>query len=399
MKSSKTYMDIESKYGAHNYHPIPVVIAKAKGPWVWDVEGKKYLDCLSAYSAVNQGHLHPKIVEALKQQLERVALTSRAFHNDRMGLYLKHLLEICGEGFDMALPMNTGAEAVETAIKMVRRWGYEIKGVPENKAEIIVCENNFHGRTTTIIGFSTDPDANSHFGPFTPGFKIIPFDDPEALEAAITPNTVAFLVEPIQGEAGVVVPSEGYLRKVRDICTRNNILLIFDEIQTGFCRTGKMFCHQHENAIPDVMTLGKALGGGLLPVSAVVSRKEIMKVFTPGSHGSTFGGFPLACAVADAALDVLVEEKLDERAAELGEHFVSELKKIKHPRIKEVRGKGLLIAVELNEKARPYTQKLIEKGILAKETHEYAIRFAPPLVIEKDELDWAIDNIKEVLGS
>ncbi|MHA1332003.1 MAG: ornithine--oxo-acid transaminase, partial [Candidatus Hodarchaeales archaeon] len=296
-------------------------------------------------------------------------------------------------------PMNTGAEAVETAIKMLRRWGYEIKGVPENKAEIIVCENNFHGRTTTIIGFSTDPDANTHFGPFTPGFKIIPFDDPEALEAAITPNTVAFLVEPIQGEAGVVVPSEGYLRKVRDICTRNNILLIFDEIQTGFCRTGKMFCHQHENAIPDVMTLGKALGGGLLPVSAVVSRKEIMKVFTPGSHGSTFGGFPLACAVADAALDVLVEEKLDERAAELGEHFVSELKKIKHPRIKEVRGKGLLIAVELNEKARPYTQKLIEKGILAKETHEYAIRFAPPLVIEKDELDWAIDNIKEVLGS
>ncbi|MHA1971803.1 MAG: ornithine--oxo-acid transaminase [Candidatus Hodarchaeales archaeon] len=399
MKSSKTYIDIESEYGAHNYHPIPVVIAKAKGPWVWDVEGKKYLDCLSAYSAVNQGHLHPKIVEALKQQLERVALTSRAFHNDRMGLYLKHLLEICGEGFDMALPMNTGAEAVETAIKMVRRWGYEVKGVPENKAEIIVCENNFHGRTTTIIGFSTDPDAYTHFGPFTPGFKIIPYNDIKALEETITPNTVAFLVEPIQGEAGVVVPSEGYLQKVRDICTKNNVLLIFDEIQTGFCRTGRMFCHQHENAIPDVMTLGKALGGGLLPVSAVVSRKEIMRVFTPGSHGSTFGGFPLACAVADAALDVLVEEKLDKRAAELGEHFISELKKINHPRIKEVRGKGLLIAVELNEKARPFTQKLIDKGILAKETHEYAIRFAPPLVIKKDELDWAIDKIKEVLSS
>ncbi len=391
-------MAIEEEYGAHNYHPIPVVIAKAKGPWVWDVEGKKYLDCLSAYSAVNQGHLHPKIVQALKDQLENVALTSRAFYNDRMGPYLKHLLEICGKGFDMALPMNTGAEAVETAIKMVRRWGYEIKGVPEGKSEIIVCANNFHGRTTTIVGFSTDPDANTNFGPFTPGFKIIPFNDIKALETAITNNTVAFLCEPIQGEAGVIVPSNGYLKQIREICTRNNVLFVLDEIQTGFCRTGKMFCFQHEGITPDVLTLGKALGGGLLPVSAVVSRKEIMKVFIPGSHGSTFGGFPLACVVGEAALNVLVEEKLDVRAAELGEMFITELKKINHPRIKEVRGKGLLVAVELSEKARPFTEQLIQNGILAKETHDYVIRFAPPLVISKEDLNWALDIIKSILG-
>ena len=399
MMDSKEFMELESIHGAHNYHPIPVVIAKAEGPWVWDVEGKKYLDCLSAYSAVNQGHLHPKIVKALKDQLDRVALTSRAFHNDRMALYLKHLLEICGKEFTMALPMNTGAEAVETAIKMVRRWGYEVKGVEKNKAEIIVCEENFHGRTTTIVGFSTDPDANTNFGPYTPGFKIIPYNNLEALENTITPNTVAFLVEPIQGEAGVIIPSDGYLKKVREICTKNNVLLIFDEIQTGFGRTGKMFCHQHEGAIPDVMTLGKALGGGLLPVSAVVSRKEIMGVFTPGSHGSTFGGFPLACAVGDAALDVLVEEKLCENAAKLGEFFIKELKTIDHSRIKEIRGKGLFVAIELHEKARPFTQQLIEEGILAKETHDYAIRFAPPLVISKENLEWAINKIKKVIGS
>jgi ornithine--oxo-acid transaminase len=399
LTSSKEYMEIESKYGAHNYHPIPVVIAKAKGPWVWDVEGKKYLDCLSAYSAVNQGHLHPKIIQALKDQLDRVALTSRAFYNDRMGLYLKHLLEVCGEGFDMALPMNTGAEAVETAVKMARRWGYEVKGVEKDKAEIIVCKDNFHGRTTTIVGFSTDPDANTNFGPFTPGFKIISFNDIEALEKTFTSNTVAFLVDPIQGEAGVKMPDKGYLKKVREICTENNVLLILDEIQTGFCRTGKMFCHQYEGIIPDVMTLGKALGGGLIPVSAVVSRKEIMSVFTPGSHGSTFGGFPLACAAADAALEVLVEEKLDERATELGAFFIDELKKIDHPRIKEVRGKGLLTAVELHEKARPYTEKLIDEGILAKDTHDYSIRFAPPLVITKEELEWALEKIKKILTS
>ncbi|MCK4849317.1 MAG: ornithine--oxo-acid transaminase, partial [Candidatus Heimdallarchaeota archaeon] len=329
----------------------------------------------------------------------RVALTSRAFHNDRMGLFLKHLLEICGDGFDMALPMNTGAEAVETAIKMTRRWGYEIKGVEKDNAEIIVCENNFHGRTTTIVGFSTDPDANTNFGPYTPGFKIIPYNDPKALKEAITPNTVGFLVEPIQGEAGVIVPSNDYLKQVRNICTDNNILLILDEIQTGFCRTGKMFCHQHEGIVPDVMTLGKALGGGVLPVSAVVSRQEIMGVFTPGSHGSTFGGFPLACAVGDAALSVLVDEKLDERSAELGAYFISKLKEITHKRIKEIRGKGLFVAIELHEKARSFTQKLIENGILAKETHDFAIRFAPPLVITKSELDWAIDIIKDILES
>lgn len=397
MTSSKEFMDIDRMYGAHNYHPITVVVAKAKGVWVYDPEGKKYLDCLSAYSAVNQGHLHPKIVKALENQLHRVALTSRAFHNDRMGLFLKHLLDICGKGFDMALPMNTGAEAVETAIKMVRRWGYVVKGVEKDKAEIIVCANNFHGRTTTIVGFSTDPDATTNFGPFTPGFKVIPYDDPEALEGAINSNTVAFLVEPIQGEAGVKIPSEGYLKKVREICTTHNVLLVLDEIQTGFCRTGRMFCHQYEGMIPDVMTLGKALGGGLLPVSAVVSRKEIMKVFTPGSHGSTFGGFPLACAVGDAALDVLVEEKLDERSAELGTYFLEELQKINHPRIKEVRGKGLFIAIELHEKARPFTESLIEEGILAKETHDFAIRFAPPLVITKEQIDWALAIIKKVL--
>jgi len=399
MVSSKEYIEYDSKYGAHNYHPIPVVITKAKGVWVYDPEGRKYLDCLSAYSAVNQGHLHPKIVAALEKQLTRVALTSRAFHNDRMGLFLKHLLDICGDGFDMALPMNTGAEAVETALKMARRWGYLIKGVEKNKAEIIVCENNFHGRTTTIVGFSTDPDANTNFGPFTPGFKIIPYNDPEKLEEAITPNTVGFLVEPIQGEAGVIVPSEGYLKQVRKICTDNNILLILDEIQTGFCRTGEMFCHQHEGIIPDVMTLGKALGGGVLPVSAVVSRREIMSVFTPGSHGSTFGGFPLACAVGDAALSVLVDEKLDERAKKLGNYFISKLKEISHERIKDIRGKGLFVAIELHEKARPFTQKIIDNGILAKETHDFAIRFAPPLVITKDELDWAINIIKNVLES
>jgi len=397
--NSRDFINIDEQFGAHNYHPIAVVIAKAKGPWVWDVEGKKYLDCLSAYSAVNQGHLHPKIVKALTDQLSRVALTSRAFHNDRMGLYLKRLLAVCGEGFDMALPMNTGAEAVETAIKMARRWGYEIKGVEKDKAEIIVCNDNFHGRTTTIVGFSTDPDAFTNYGPYTPGFKLIPFNDIPALEQAITKNTVAFLVEPIQGEAGVIVPSSGYLKKIREICTQNNILLILDEIQTGFCRTGKMFCHQHEGIVPDVMTLGKALGGGLLPVSAVVSRKEIMKVFTPGSHGSTFGGFPLACAVGEAALEVLIEEKLADRALQLGEFFISELKKIKHPRIKEIRGKGLLVAVELHEKSRPFTEQLIKRGILAKETHDYTIRFAPPLVVQKEDLAWALEHIKEVLGS
>lgn len=397
MPSSKEFMDIESKYGAHNYHPIAVVIQQSRGVWVYDPEGNKYLDCLSSYSAVNQGHLHPRIVEAVKKQLSQVALTSRAFYNDRLGPFLKHLLDVCGESFDMALPMNTGAEAVETAIKMARRWGYEVKGVEKDKAEIIVCENNFHGRTTTIVGFSTDPAAYANYGPFTPGFKIIPYDDPQALEEAISPNTVAFLVEPIQGEAGVLIPSDGYLKKIREICTKHNILLILDEIQTGFGRTGKMFCHQHEGIVPDAMLLGKALGGGLVPVSAVVSREDIMKVFTPGSHGSTFGGFPLACAAGDAALDVLVDERLAERSRELGAYFMEKLQEIDSPWIKEIRGKGLFIAIELSVKARPLTEKLKAKGILAKETHDYIIRFAPPLIIERDEIDWAVPIIKEVL--
>ena len=397
MTSSKELIEVESNYGAHNYHPIEVVISKARGVWVYDPEGKKYLDCLSSYSAINHGHLHPRIVQAIKEQMERVALTSRAFFNDRLGPFLKHLLDICGEGFDMVLPMNTGAEAVETAIKMARRWGYEIKGVEKDKAEIIVCENNFHGRTTTIVGFSTDPVASTNYGPFTPGFKIIPYDDSKALEEAISTNTVAFLVEPIQGEAGVLIPSEGYLRNIRDICSKHNILLILDEIQTGFCRTGKMFCHQHEGIIPDIMLLGKALGGGLIPVSAVVSRKEIMEVFTPGSHGSTFGGFPLECAAGDAALDVLVEEKLAKRSAELGLYFMERLKEIHSTRIKEIRGKGLFIAIELHEMARPIAEHLMNRGILAKETHENTIRFAPPLVITREEIDWAVGIIKEVI--
>ncbi len=397
MPTSKEYMDIEHEYGAHNYHPIPVVISKAEGVWVYDPEGKKYLDCLSSYSAINQGHLHPKILQEVHNQMEKLTLTSRAFYNDRLGPFLKHLLNICGKPFDMALPMNTGAEAVETGIKMARKWGYEIKGVEKDKAEIIVCENNFHGRTTSIVGFSTDPTAFEGFGPFTPGFKVIPYNDVSALEKAISPNTVAFLVEPIQGEAGVIIPSEGYLKKIREVCTQKNVLLILDEIQTGFGRTGKMFCHQHEEITPDALLLGKALGGGVIPVSAVVSRKDIMKVFTPGSHGSTFGGYPIACAAGDAALDVIVEENLPEKSAELGTYFINKLKSIKSPRIKEIRGKGLFIAVELHELARPITEYLKENGLLAKETHEYTIRFAPPLVITKEEIDWALTIIESAL--
>lgn len=398
--SSKEYLELEEKWGAHNYHPIPVVISKAKGCWVWDPEGKKYLDCLAAYSAVNQGHLHPKIIEAAKNQMDKVTLTSRAFCNDRLGLFLQHLCKVAN--MEAALPMNTGAEAVETGLKLARRWGYEIKGVKENQAEIIVAKDNFHGRTTTIVGFSTDPDANTNFGPYTPGFKHIEFNNTEELEKIITPNTVAFLVEPIQGEAGVIIPSEGYLKKVREICDKNNILLILDEIQSGFGRTGKMFAFEHENTKPDILLVGKALGGGVMPVSAALSSWDIMKVFTPGSHGSTFGGNPLACAIAEASLDVLVDEKLAERSAELGEYFIKQLKDITTDKFKEVRGLGLWIAIELDQekggKARQYTEKLKELGILAKETHTYTIRFAPPLVITKDEIDWAIKKIKQVFN-
>ncbi|MFW9993579.1 MAG: ornithine--oxo-acid transaminase [Candidatus Odinarchaeota archaeon] len=398
MPASKKLMEIENKYGAHNYHPIPVVISKAEGVWVWDPEGKKYLDCLSAYSAVNHGHRHPRIIEALKKQADILTLTSRAFYNDRLGPYLKKLCELTG--FEVALPMNTGAEAVETGLKIARKWGYEVKGIPAGKAEIITCENNFHGRTITIVGFSTDPTANTNFGPYPPGFKTIPFNDPEALDKAITPNTAAFLVEPVQGEAGVLIPDDGYLKKCREICDKHGILLILDEIQTGFGRTGKMFCHQYEGIIPDMMLLGKALGGGMLPVSAVVSRKDIMNVITPGTHGSTFGGNPLACAVGEVALDVLIEERLPDRAAELGKYFLEKLRAIDSDRIKEIRGKGLFIAVEIKPEAgvaRPLTEKMKELGILAKETHEQTIRFAPPLVITKEEIDWAVEIIEKVL--
>jgi ornithine--oxo-acid transaminase len=399
VRKSEAYMEIESMYGAHNYHPVPVVISRAEGVWVWDREGRKYIDMLSSYSALNQGHRHPGIIKAATEQMSKLTLTSRAFYNDRLGPFLKKLTELAG--MEMALPMNTGAEAVETGIKLARRWAYRVKKIPENKAEIITCANNFHGRTTTIIGFSTDEDSRDGFGPFTPGFITIPYDDPEALEAAITRNTAAFLVEPIQGEAGVKVPSEGYLKEVREICTKNNVLLMLDEIQTGFCRTGRMFCFMHEGIKPDILLVGKALGGGLMPVSAVLSSREIMSAFTPGSHGSTFGGNPLACAVGTAALDVLIDEKLDQRATELGAYFMKRLKDLNSPLFKEIRGKGLLIAVELKPEAGParkYTEALMRHGLLAKETHESTIRFAPPLVIKKEEIDEAMGAIKKVLG-
>ncbi len=398
MASSKEMIRLCEQYGAHNYHPLPVVISRAKGIWVWDVDGKKYLDMLSAYSAVNQGHRHPAVIKALTRQLGRVTLTSRAFHNDKLGPFLKQLCQYAG--FEVALPMNTGAEAVETAIKLARKWGYEKKGVAKDKAEIIVCAENFHGRTSTIVSFSTDPDAYGGYGPAMPGFKIIPYNDPTSLEKAITPNTVGFLVEPIQGEAGVIVPDRGYLKKVKEICERNNVLFIADEVQTGFCRTGKPFCWQHENAAPDVMIVGKALGGGMYPVSAVFARWKVMDVIKPGQHGSTFGGNPLACAVGMAALDVLKKEKLDVRAAKLGDYFRKQLRLIPTDKIKEVRGMGLLTGMELHVsagKARPYCLKMKELGMLAKDTHEQTIRFAPPLVITHKEVDWAVKVIARAL--
>ena len=395
MFSSKEIIEITEEYGAHNYHPLDVVISKAEGVWVWDVEGKKYMDMLSAYSALNQGHCHPKIVGALKEQAEKLSLTSRAFHNDKLGFFLKKLTELCG--MEMALPMNTGAEAVETALKMVRKWGYKIKGIPEYKGEIITCANNFHGRTITIISFSTEPQYKDGFGPFTPGFKTIPFGDIEAFRNAITENTIGILLEPIQGEGGIIVPPEGYLSEIRKITKEKGILMILDEIQTGLGRTGKMFAYEYEDAKPDVLILGKALGGGLYPVSAVVSSKEIMSVFKPGDHGSTFGGNPLASAVAIASLDVIVEENLPQRAFELGNYFTNELAKIKSKYIKEIRGKGLLIGIELTEPARKFCELLKNEGILAKETHEMVIRFAPPLIITKEEIDWALPKIKKIL--
>lgn len=398
-RGSKYYINLDNTYGAHNYHPIPVVISRAKGVWVWDPEGNKYLDCLSAYSAVNQGHRHPHIISALKKQAGRVTLTSRAFHNDMMGLFLKKLTAVTK--MDVALPMNTGAEAVETAIKIARKWGYEKKGVDKNRAQIIVCKENFHGRTTTIVGFSTDPDSRGGFGPFTPGFKIIPYNRISSLEKAITPNTVGFLVEPIQGEAGVMVPDRGYLKKAKAVCKKHNVPLMLDEIQTGFCRTGKMFAWMHENAKPDILMVGKALGGGVMPVSAALASKSIMSVIGPGEHGSTFGGNPLASAVAIAALDVLVREKLDKRAEKLGKRFRDGLHAIGSRKIKEIRGMGLLNAIELKKSAgtaREYTVRLKDLGVLAKDTHGQTIRFAPPLVISEREIDWLIEKIAAAIA-
>ena len=398
MSLTEQFIKEAEKYSAHNYHPLPVVLSKGEGVWVWDVEGKKYLDCLSAYSAVNQGHRHPKIINALIEQANKITLTSRAFHNDKMGAFLKKLCEVAG--FDKALPMNTGAEAVETAIKTARKWGYLKKKVEEDKAEIIVCENNFHGRTITIISFSSEPQYRFGFGPFTPGFKMIPFGDAEALEKAITPNTVGFLVEPIQGEGGVIVPPEGYYRAIREITKKHNVLLMADEIQTGFGRTGTLFAMDREGVKPDILIVGKALGGGVYPVSAILANEDVMDVFRPGDHGSTFGGNPLAAAVAMAAIDVIIEERLPERAEELGNYFMNRLREINSPYVKEVRGRGLLIGVEIKKEygsARPFCEKLMELGILAKETHDQVIRFAPPLVITKEEIDWALERIEKVL--
>jgi ornithine--oxo-acid transaminase len=398
MATSESLIDVSEEYGAHNYHPLPVVLCKGEGIWVWDVEGKKYIDFLSCYSAVNQGHCHPRLVKAMTEQAKTLTLTSRAFHNDKLGPFMKQLCELTG--FEMMLPMNSGAEAVETAIKAIRRWGYQTKGIPDGQAEILVCTDNFHGRTTTIVGFSTDEEYKIGFGPFTPGFKVVPFGDADALAKAITPHTAAFLFEPIQGEAGVGVPPEGYLKKVREICTEHNVLMVADEIQVGFGRTGKMFCCDHEDVRPDAMILGKALAGGFYPVSAVVSDKNVLGLFDPGSHGSTFGGNPLAAAVASEALNVLVEEKLTERSKELGDWFMGELRQLNSPLVQEVRGKGLLIGVQLKQEAggaRQYCEQLKELGLLCKETHEDVIRFAPPLVIEKPDLEWALAQVKKVL--
>jgi len=395
---TKEYIEIEERYGAHNYHPLDVVIEKAEGVWVTDVEGKRYLDCLSAYSAVNQGHVHPKILAAMLEQAGKVTLTSRAFRNDQLPLLYKELSEITG--YEMSLPMNSGAEAVETALKLARKWAYTVKGIPRHQAEIITAEGNFHGRTISIISFSTEPAYRNDFGPFTPGFISAPYGDASAIEKAITPNTAAVMVEPIQGEAGVIIPPLGYLKKVAEICKKNNVLLIADEIQTGLCRTGKLFASDYEEVRPDMIVIGKALSGGFYPVSAVLADTPILGLFKPGEHGSTFGGNPLAAATSRAALKVLVEEKLANRSSELGSYFQERLSEIPSKHVKEVRGRGLLIGVELNKDsggARRFCEALQKKGILAKETHDYVIRFAPPLVIDKSTIDWALPLIGEVL--
>ncbi len=396
---SSEYIEIEDRYGAHNYHPLDVVITRGEGVWVWDVDGNRYLDCLSAYSALNQGHVHPKILNALTEQAQKVTLTSRAFRNDQLPLLYQEMAELTG--YEMALPMNSGAEAVESALKLARKWAYTVKSVPRHQAEIIVFANNFHGRTISVISFSSEPLYKDDFGPFTPGFISLPYGDIEAVRQAITPNTAAIMIEPIQGEAGVIVPPDGFLKQLRQICDTENVLLICDEIQTGLGRTGKLFASDHEEVRPDIMILGKALSGGFYPVSAVLADQPVMGLFQPGEHGSTFGGNPLAAAVARAALQVIVDEKLVENAAELGEYFMEQLSEIPSPHVKEIRGKGLLIGVELKDKAggaRRFCEALQQRGILAKETHQNVIRFAPPLIIDRQTIDWAITHIREVLN-
>ncbi|HEX7556850.1 MAG TPA: ornithine--oxo-acid transaminase [Leptolinea sp.] len=395
---SQEYIDLEDQIGAHNYHPLDVVLTRGEGVWVYDVDGNKYLDCLSSYSALNQGHIHPRILNVLIEQAGKLTLTSRAFRNDQLALFYKELSELTG--YDMVLPMNSGAEAVETALKVARKWGYVSKKIPRGQAEIIVAEGNFHGRTISIISFSSEPLYRDDFGPLTPGFISVPFGDAAALEKAITPRTAAVMIEPIQGESGVNIPPAGYIKKVREICTKNNVLFMADEIQTGLGRTGKLLATMHDSVRADVVILGKALGGGFYPVSAVLADKYILGLINPGEHGSTFGGNPLAAAVARESLKVLIEEKLIENAAVQGEYFLDQLSEMNSPKIKEVRGKGLLIGIEMKPEAggaRRYCEALKDQGILAKETHENIIRFAPPLIIDRQTIDWALEKIRKVL--
>ena len=395
---TQEFISLAETYGAHNYHPLPVVIERGEGVWVWDVEGKKYMDCLSAYSALNQGHCHPRLIATVKEQAERVTLTSRAFHNAEIGPFCKELGELCG--MDTVLPMNSGAEAVETALKAARKWGYEVKGVPDGQAEIIACEGNFHGRTITIVGFSTEEQYREGFGPFTPGFIVVPYGDADAVEAAITPNTVAFLVEPIQGEGGVILPPNGYLRQAREICDRHDILLIADEIQTGLGRTGKLFGCDWEHVRPNVVAVGKAVSGGFYPVSAVLADRPVLGVFDPGDHGSTFGGNPLGAAIAREALKVLVEENLVENARVQGDYLLGRLQRLESDHIAEVRGRGLLTGVELEPEAggaRRFAEALKDKGVLCKDTRQNVLRLAPPLIVTQEDLNWALERIERVL--
>jgi ornithine--oxo-acid transaminase len=400
LKSADEAIALEERYGAHNYHPLPVVVERAEGCWVWDTEGKKYLDFLAAYSAVNQGHCHPKILAALQSQAKNVTLTSRAFRNDQLGPLYKQLSELTG--FARSLPMNSGAEAVETAIKAARKWGYKVKGIPEGQAEILVFENNFHGRTTTIVGFSSEAQYKDGFGPFTPGFRLLPYGDADAVAAAMNPNVAAVLVEPIQGEGGIIVPPEGYLRKLREITREHNALLVVDEIQSGLGRTGKLFAYEHEGIRPDVVIIGKALSGGFYPVSAILADDEVMSVFHPGDHGSTYGGNPLAAAVARAALSAIIDEGMVESSAKLGAYFLEKLRAIDSPWVKEIRGKGLWIGIELRREAggaRRFCEALMSEGVLCKETHDHVIRIAPPLVIDQADIDWALERLRKVLAS